>query len=56
MLLPADADRWLEVWEHITENVSRWAIGAITIATDRGHDPGPHRLPARLELRRSRSA
>ena len=29
MLLPADADRWLAVWEHITENVSRWAIGAI---------------------------
>jgi predicted PurR-regulated permease PerM len=32
VLLPDDADRWLEVWERITNSVSRWAIGAITIA------------------------
>ena len=32
MLLPQDADRWLEVWERVTETVSRWAIGALTIA------------------------
>jgi predicted PurR-regulated permease PerM len=40
MLLPADADRWLAVWEHITENVSRWAIGALTIATIAGTTQG----------------
>jgi predicted PurR-regulated permease PerM len=32
MLMPADADRWLQVWEHVTQTVSRWAIGAVTIA------------------------
>ncbi len=32
VLLPDDADRWLEVWERITNSVSRWAIGAVTIA------------------------
>ena len=32
MLMPDDADRWLEVWERITNTVSRWAIGALTIA------------------------
>ena len=40
MLLPAEADRWLDVWEHITENVSRWAIGAVTIATIAGTTQG----------------
>ena len=40
MLLPADADRWLDVWEHITENVSRWAIGALTIAAIAGTTQG----------------
>jgi predicted PurR-regulated permease PerM len=32
MLMPGDAERWLEVWEHVTQTVSRWAIGALTIA------------------------
>jgi len=32
MLMPDDAERWLEVWEHVTQTVSRWAIGALTIA------------------------
>ena len=32
MLLPDDAERWLDVWEHVTQTVSRWAIGALTIA------------------------
>jgi predicted PurR-regulated permease PerM len=32
LLMPDDADRWLEVWERITNTVSRWAIGAVTIA------------------------
>jgi predicted PurR-regulated permease PerM len=40
MLVPSEADRWLDVWEHITENVSRWAIGAITIATIAGTTQG----------------
>jgi predicted PurR-regulated permease PerM len=32
MLMPPDAERWLDTWERITQSVSRWAIGAITIA------------------------
>jgi len=36
VLMPADADRWLETWERITETVSRWAIGALAIATIAG--------------------
>lgn len=32
MLLPDDAERWLDVWERVTQTVSRWAIGALTIA------------------------
>jgi len=36
MLMPADAERWLDTWERITETVSRWAIGAIAIATIAG--------------------
>jgi predicted PurR-regulated permease PerM len=36
MLMPDDAGRWLHVWEHITNTVSRWAIGAITIAAIAG--------------------
>jgi predicted PurR-regulated permease PerM len=36
MLMPDDAERWLDVWEHITYTVSRWAIGAITIAAIAG--------------------
>ncbi|HET9243870.1 MAG TPA: AI-2E family transporter [Gaiella sp.] len=40
MLVPADAERWLEVWERVTETVSRWAIGAITIAAIAGTTQG----------------
>ena len=36
VLMPADADRWLEIWERVTQTVSRWAIGAITIAVIAG--------------------
>jgi len=36
MLMPDDAERWLEVWENVTETVSRWAIGALTIAVIAG--------------------
>lgn len=36
VLMPAQADRWLEVWERITRAVSRWALGAATIAVIAG--------------------
>ena len=36
MLLPGDDDRWLRVWERVTETVSRWAIGVVVIATIAG--------------------
>ena len=36
VLMPPDADRWLDVWERVTQTVSRWAIGAITIAVIAG--------------------
>ena len=40
MLVPDDAERWLEVWERVTETVSRWAIGALTIAAIAGTTQG----------------
>ncbi len=40
MLKPADADLWLDVWERITGTVSRWAIGALTIAVIAGTTQG----------------
>ena len=36
VLMPDDAERWLPVWERITRTVSRWAIGAIVVATIAG--------------------
>jgi predicted PurR-regulated permease PerM len=36
VLMPATADRWLSVWERVTVAVSRWAIGALTIAVIAG--------------------
>ena len=36
VLMPDDAERWLDVWERVTETVSRWAIGAATIAVIAG--------------------
>jgi predicted PurR-regulated permease PerM len=36
LLMPDDAERWLPVWERITRTVSRWAIGAIVVATIAG--------------------
>lgn len=32
VLVPGEAERWLDVWERVTQTVSRWAIGALTIA------------------------
>jgi predicted PurR-regulated permease PerM len=40
MLVPTEAGRWLEVWENVTETISRWAIGAITIALIAGTTQG----------------
>jgi predicted PurR-regulated permease PerM len=40
MLMPGDDDRWLGVWERVTESVSRWAIGLIVIATIAGTTQG----------------
>ena len=36
VVMPDGADRWLDTWERITQTVSRWAIGAITIAAIAG--------------------
>ena len=40
LLTPNDAERWLGVWERVTETVSHWAIGAITIAAIAGTTQG----------------
>jgi predicted PurR-regulated permease PerM len=36
VLMPEQSERWLDVWERITETVSRWAVGALTIAVIAG--------------------
>jgi predicted PurR-regulated permease PerM len=36
VLAPGEDERWLEVWERVTETVSRWAIGVVVIATIAG--------------------
>jgi predicted PurR-regulated permease PerM len=36
VLMPGDDQRWLDVWERVTETISRWAIGVIVIATIAG--------------------
>jgi predicted PurR-regulated permease PerM len=36
VLMPGDDERWLGVWERVTESVSRWAIGVIVIAAIAG--------------------
>jgi len=40
MLMPGDDERWMNVWERVTESVSRWAIGVIVIATIAGTTQG----------------
>jgi predicted PurR-regulated permease PerM len=32
VLMPGEDERWLNVWERVTEALSRWAIGVIVIA------------------------
>jgi predicted PurR-regulated permease PerM len=36
VLAPGEDERWLEVWERVTETVSRWAIGVAVIAVIAG--------------------
>ncbi|HUG64981.1 MAG TPA: AI-2E family transporter [Gaiellaceae bacterium] len=36
VLMPGDDTRWVEVWERVTETISRWAIGVIVIASIAG--------------------
>jgi predicted PurR-regulated permease PerM len=40
VLWPGSDDRWLGVWERVTESVSRWAIGVVVIATIAGTTQG----------------
>ena len=40
MLMPGEDERWLAVWERVTESVSRWAIGMVVIATIAGITQG----------------
>jgi predicted PurR-regulated permease PerM len=36
VLMPGEDERWLGVWERVTESISRWAIGVVVIATIAG--------------------
>ena len=40
VLPPGEEERWLAVWERVTESVSRWAIGVVVIATIAGTTQG----------------
>ena len=40
MLMPGQRERWLDVWERVTESVSRWAIAVVVIATIAGTTQG----------------
>jgi predicted PurR-regulated permease PerM len=40
VLMPKDEERWLAVWERVTESVSRWAIGVVIIAAIAGTTQG----------------
>jgi predicted PurR-regulated permease PerM len=40
VLMPGEDERWLGVWERVTETVSRWAIGVVVIATIAGTTQG----------------
>ena len=40
VLMPGEEERWLGVWEQVTESVSRWAIGLVIIATIAGMTQG----------------
>ncbi len=38
--MPGEDERWLGVWERVTESVSRWAIAVVVIATIAGTTQG----------------
>jgi predicted PurR-regulated permease PerM len=40
VLMPDQRERWLDVWERVTESVSRWAIGVVVIASIAGTTQG----------------
>jgi predicted PurR-regulated permease PerM len=40
VLMPGDEERWLGVWERVTESISRWAIGVVIIAVIAGSTQG----------------
>ena len=40
VLMPGEDERWLAVWERVTESVSRWAVGVVVIATIAGTTQG----------------
>jgi predicted PurR-regulated permease PerM len=40
LLMPGEDERWLSVWERVTESVSRWAIAVVVIATIAGTTQG----------------
>jgi predicted PurR-regulated permease PerM len=40
VLMPGEDERWLSVWERVTEAVSRWAIGVVVIAMIAGTSQG----------------
>ena len=40
VLMPGEDERWLNVWERVTESVSRWAIGVVVISLIAGTTQG----------------
>ena len=40
VMMPGEDDRWLAVWDQITESVSRWAIGVVVVASIAGTTQG----------------
>src|SRR5262249_2602762 len=40
MLMPGEDERWLAMWERVTESISRWAIGVVVIAVIAGTTQG----------------
>jgi putative heme transporter len=40
VLMPGEDQRWLDVWERVTNSVSRWAIGVVVVAGIAGTTQG----------------
>jgi predicted PurR-regulated permease PerM len=40
VLMPGEDERWLNVWERVTDSVSRWAIGVVVISVIAGTTQG----------------